>query len=425
MEMKRTTKSVLFLGMMFCINVAIGQNITVTFTAAGEVTSIDSVKATNLNTNQSITLPGNATLVLSQNSGIPTEFELTGQGRLFPNPFAGRATVSCLTQNPQTVYIKMVNIFGQVVAHTRAFAQPGENEFAISVNHAGNYSVSVTTDQGTTSYKVVCTQTDEAENKIQYCGILTGKGSMPLPPGTKSSETIYILGFSDFDLIQYKCFSGAYSTILTDMPLSSTDYIVEFFACTDLGGRSYTTVGIGRQIWMAENLAYLPAVSSSFTGSNVDRYYYVYGYEGDNVSEAKGTENYNTYGVLYNWPAAKASCPAGWHLPSSADWDKLTDLLGNYGAGKIKESGFVHWLSPNMEATNSSGFTALPGGTQLYLRGYFQDLGRVASFWSSTEFNQSPETIGWQLTVRYNDNLLLRNIHEYSFGLSVRCLKDL
>ncbi|MDD4178128.1 MAG: FISUMP domain-containing protein, partial [Bacteroidales bacterium] len=79
---------------------------------------------------------------------------------------------------------------------------------------------------------------------------------------------------------------------------------------------------------MKENLAYLPNVSQPDDGSQTSPFYYVYGYEGFSVPEAKTTPNYQTYGVLYNWPAALTACPQGWHLPSDNEWTILTDYLG-------------------------------------------------------------------------------------------------
>jgi uncharacterized protein (TIGR02145 family) len=95
------------------------------------------------------------------------------------------------------------------------------------------------------------------------------------------------------------------------------------------------------------------------------------------------------YGKLYNWYAVndpRGLAPTGWHVPSDAEWDTLSTFLGGdgYAGGKMKETGTTHWWDPNADATNSSGFTALPGGTRYYL-GEFFDAGGYGYWWSSTE----------------------------------------
>ena len=85
-------------------------------------------------------------------------------------------------------------------------------------------------------------------------------------------------------------------------------------------GKVYKTVKIGTQVWMAENLAYLPTVSSKIEWSETSPTYNVYGYQGTSISDAKTTDNFATYGGLYNWPAAVTACPDGWYLPSDEDW---------------------------------------------------------------------------------------------------------
>ena len=96
-------------------------------------------------------------------------------------------------------------------------------------------------------------------------------------------------------------------------------------------GTEYKTIKIGNQTWMAENLKYLPSVVGPATGSSTDPYYYVYGYQGTDVATAKATTNYQNYGVLYNWTAATTACPAGWHLPTDAEWN----VLEQYVVGRI------------------------------------------------------------------------------------------
>jgi len=115
------------------------------------------------------------------------------------------------------------------------------------------------------------------------------------------------------------------------MPREVKDYFytINFHPCIDPDGMSYPVVEIGEQSWMAKNLAYLPAVNTPIANQNVDfKAYYVNEYMGGNVEEAKATENYSKYGVLYNWNAAETVCPNGWHLPEDAEWKELESYLG-------------------------------------------------------------------------------------------------
>jgi uncharacterized protein (TIGR02145 family) len=201
-------------------------------------------------------------------------------------------------------------------------------------------------------------------------------------------------------------------------------------------GIVYQTVTIGAQVWMAENLKYLPGVVSSATGSKTIPYYYVYGYDGTNVGDAKATADYTTYGVLYNWPAAMAGssgsnsnpsgiqgvCPTGWHLPSDAEWTELTDYLGGEGVagGKLKVTGTTHWVSPNIGATNETGFNALPGGFRSNY-GTFGFMGMDGQWWSTTVFS-SPNI--WYRRMYYNGCNVYKRSTYIEMGLSVRCLRD-
>lgn len=98
--------------------------------------------------------------------------------------------------------------------------------------------------------------------------------------------------------------------------------------------------------------------------------------------------NGKKYGRLYNWYAVndrRGLCPAGWHIASHDEWMSLTDNLGGeeIAGGKLKEAGTDHWESPNENATNESGFTALPGGGRYYSGGFY-GIGRYGDFWTST-----------------------------------------
>lgn len=119
-------------------------------------------------------------------------------------------------------------------------------------------------------------------------------------------------------------------------------------------GHVYKFVTIGTQSWMAENLAYLPQINVPATSvpvANKDPQYFVLNYEGTDLAAAKQTKEYKKYGVLYNWYAAmgeanaagasadavpsgvQGACPAGWHLPSKAEWK----ILENFVAAELPE----------------------------------------------------------------------------------------
>lgn len=140
------------------------------------------------------------------------------------------------------------------------------------------------------------------------------------------------------------------------------------------------------------------------------------------------------YGRLYNWYAVndpRGLAPAGWHIPSDAEWTKLSNYLGGetVAGGKMKSTGTIEdgtglWLAPNYGATNSSGFTGLPGGFR-FRDGSFGGLsfylGYVGYWWSSTEFN----TYGaWSRYLYYSHGDVSRGLGDKPDGFSVRCVKD-
>jgi len=195
--------------------------------------------------------------------------------------------------------------------------------------------------------------------------------------------------------------------------------------------QSYNTVQIGSQCWMAENLnTGLMIISSEYEYDNdiIEKYCY------DDLDT-----NCDVYGGLYWWDEAmdyvtaqgsRGICPTGWHIPTDEEWCILTLYLdsevncnsigpsGIDAGGKMKETGTAHWLPPNTGATNSSGFTGLPGGRMSYSY-EFSDMNVDGLFWSST--------IDWNV---YSWARLLKNSlatvdrYEGFGGYSVRCIID-
>ncbi len=199
-----------------------------------------------------------------------------------------------------------------------------------------------------------------------------------------------------------------------------------------LDGQIYGYITIGTQNWMARNLAYLPSVSPSENGSYGDPYYYIYGYEDTVVSEAKATESYYDYGVLYNWEAAATACPSGWHLPSDQEWKTLEQYLGMNSDDADKDgwrfSGDVgkklkstsQWASGNDEGIDSEEFTALPSGKREF-DGVFKLRGEFAYFWTSSP---NGELNAWGRSLWFAVNAISRYDGDRRGGFPVRCLKD-
>lgn len=135
--------------------------------------------------------------------------------------------------------------------------------------------------------------------------------------------------------------------------------------------------------------------------------------------------NKNTYGALYDWYAVTSGklCPVGWHAPSDEEFQELADCLGGnpVAGGKLKETGTLHWQSPNTGATNSSGFTALPGGMR-DMGGVFNSLGTTAFFRSTAETGDGAQGNGWTLS---NSGTSFNFVdYERTISFSVRCVKD-
>ena len=210
---------------------------------------------------------------------------------------------------------------------------------------------------------------------------------------------------------------------------------------TDYDNNIYSTITIGNQTWMAENLKVthypngdaIPHITDNTAWGNL----------GDNnTDDAYCFYNNDAslgYGALYTYAAAKDACPAGWHLPSDAEWAELENYLadngynydGTTGGNKIGKSlaSTSGWSSSNdvgdvgnnQSSNNSTGFTALPGGYRSLSNGSFGNVGYSGLWWSSTEGSSS---YAYDRNLYYGSADVYRGGNDKSLGFSVRCLRD-
>jgi uncharacterized protein (TIGR02145 family) len=138
--------------------------------------------------------------------------------------------------------------------------------------------------------------------------------------------------------------------------------------------------------------------------------------------------NAETYGRLYNKETVTDSrgiAPAGWHIPTTAEWKILQDYLGGakISGGKLKEAGTKHWANPNKGATNSSGFTGVPGGMR-FRSGVFGSMGFVSYMWSSGFKKVDGTDSPWFRLVTSSEQSINHSDYSEANGFSVRLIKD-
>ena len=189
-------------------------------------------------------------------------------------------------------------------------------------------------------------------------------------------------------------------------------------------GHDYSTVEIGSQCWFAENLRSehyangdaIPEVTDGVTWGNTS--------DGARVAYNNDAANVSTYGYLYNWFAVDSDaglCPGGWHVPSDGEWTELTDFLdGESVAGAQMKSSSSD--TPSWNGTNSSGFSALPGGYR-YGYGNFSpsnNVGNNGYWWSASSDGGS----AWNRALVSDSDYVYRNGYSRRYGFSVRCVRD-
>lgn len=214
------------------------------------------------------------------------------------------------------------------------------------------------------------------------------------------------------------------STVYSETPTFTITALV-YGSMSDIDGNVYKTITIGTQTWMAENLrttkyndgTAIPNVTVDATWISLTTPAYCW-YNNDAATYE------TTYGALYNWYAINTGklAPAGWHVPTDAEWTILSNYLGgeSVAGGKLKEAGTTHWSSPNTGATNESGFTALPGGCRAY--NGFSNIGNCGYWWSSTSDNTGG---AWDRSLFSNISLNKgEGYYDFGNGYSVRCVKN-
>lgn len=410
-------KTFTFLTIMLLFVVVSAQTVSVTFTgrdASNQYIPLNRVVVSNLTRGWQETLFWPDTvLVMTDQTGIEdvetfpeTSLRLSQNN---PNPFDGTTYVNLNVTETGEVSLVMTDITGRIVS-------------------ANNYSP---LPQSKTEPKANTDNLFVAGDQMEYVGFIALNGTEE-----ESGHAIQTQ-----DSTQTIILSFAFS-IYDSLPCPATPTI------TDIDGNVYSTVQLGQQCWMRENLRathYADSIAISIGNANISYsqpYYYNY------VSHALSLEK---RGYLYNWPAVmhgaassetnpswvQGICPTGWHVPSHAEWIQLTEYVssrsvfscdGNSNHIAKSLASAEGWNSDyhqctvgnNQGANNATGFCAFPAGQCNGETTYFNG-GSVTRFWSSTATTSGNK---WMCSLGYNSTYVWQNPEPPYCGFSVRCLRD-
>jgi uncharacterized protein (TIGR02145 family) len=237
-----------------------------------------------------------------------------------------------------------------------------------------------------------------------------------------TNGTVTHIPVNTIDSISYSISGGPCPTGLTTI--------------VDYDGNIYDVVTIDNQCWTQQNLqvshykngATIPTGISDLQWSTLTSGAYA-------IYNSVGANN-TVYGKLYNWYAVAypaGLCPAGWHVSTESDWNKMTHYLDFFAdtsctgcassasaGGALKEINTAHWSSPNAGATNNSGFTALPGGLRTD-QGIYGSLTHYGYWWTSTSY---ATTVAHYHYLWNDSSELYHYDNSKNNGYSVRCVKD-
>lgn len=457
------------LSLTLCLAFAIAsmaQTVTLTFTGIDNQNnhvSLDSIVVTNLTRGwQEVLYYPDTTLILTNNVGIADNGHAASVAQNMPNPFDGTTNVGLFLSHPEKIQLTVVDMTGKTFCQQHHKLDKGNHNFRITLSTPQTYLLHITVGKEQHTIKMI-NEGHAGSNSITYMGTDAAKG-----PSLQSSHPFVFgdfmeyVGFTTFNDEVYESAriniqQGSSQTHTLVFPISTVwdgtglnpndgNTCAETPVVTDYDGNIYTTVQIGTQCWMRENLktthysdgTSIPLGTTQYTQAQSYRY-----------APGNDTNNVDYFGYYYNWPAImkgasgnnnnpsniQGICPNGWHLPSSAEWTVLTDYvesqsvyLCNNTTTNISKSLSTakDWLqSDNNCATgnaqgtnNATGFSAKPAGGY---SGTYNSFGNGCCFWTCT-----PNSYGYAVgrSWYYNLSTVATTSNGTNNGRSVRCLKN-
>ena len=334
---------------------------------------------------------------------------------------------------------------------TRYYKAYGKNSIGIGYGQELSYLTTTQTSLATVTTTSVSSVTS---NSATVEGYVTSDGGSNVTErgfayGTSQNPTTFglstvngsgigvftssIAGLSPTTLYYVRAYATTSAGTAYGSQVSFTTSAVPFICGTntvsDVDNNTYNTVQIGTQCWTKNNLKVSKYRNGDNIATGLSNSAWQNTTSGAYAIYNNAPVNDGLYGKLYNHYAVTDSrglCPTGWHVPSDGEWTTLVNHLGgsSVAGGSLKSTAMQPtlggWNPPNTGATNSSGFTALPGGYRYY-SGDFLAMSSFGYWWSSSVLSGSD---AWNRYLGYNTSYVTRYDYYRTDGFSVRCCRD-
>lgn len=448
------------------------QTVTLTFTgrnAANHYMQLDRVVITNQTKGWSETIYWPDTTLIMQNvTGIDESVANDGFGlsQNNPNPFNGTTAVNLTVADAGAVTLEIVDGNGRIVGANNYSPLPtGTHQFRIILSAAGTYVMTARQNGKTSSIKMVCNGAGNG-NRIEYVGTTAVETLRTTSLQPKSITTNPFTFGDQMEYVGYAILNGeeVESQHITQMQNASQTFALLFpvaspfdsLPCsaerfiTDFDNNIYNTVQIGNQCWMRENLrtTHYANGDTILEGGELLSESQPYRYTPHN-----DVNTISTFGYRYNWNAVmhganssetnpsgvQGICPDGWHVPSIAEWQQLSDYVSSVYAYRCDEqesyiakalASATDWgitnttfdcvIGNNTEANNATGFSALPAGIT---DPDFNGFEYCIDFWSATVADEDYNFSWFRSLFSASATMDVWQRPQYS-GFSVRCVRD-
>ena len=445
--------------------VLMAQTVSLTFSGRGSADQhiqLDRITITNLTKGWSETLYWPDTVLTMQNGTGIAEMENQASLQLFqnnPNPFEGATDVNLTVADAGTVTLEISDVTGRCVETLYATSlQVGNHQFRVTLSQTGLYVMTAKQNGNVSSVKMACNGIGEA-NRIEYMGLIEiaalhnstqksrGGTSNPFTFGDRMEYVGYaIIDGNEYESQRITQEQGTSQTFVLQFSVTPPQFNCGTSMLTDIEGNSYSTVQIGNQCWMAENLRTTRYADNTVIEQGSSGFYntpFWFYADGDATTKP-------TYGLLYNWAAAmrggtfapnptdglQGICPLGWHMPSHEEWIQLADYVssqstyvcGNAPANISKAlASTTGWNSDNHncavgnnpEANNATGFGAMPAGT--YSVNTTINFHASAALWTATEYDDEN---AYARYITQEAATIHIDYYPKVIGKSVRCIRD-